>query len=152
MADMLVDRDRRRVVHSESRVPGEIVAARIVYWIFGLIEVIIAMRFILALLGANPNAGFTRIVYALSAAPMAPFLAVFPTQQVQGAVFEWSALLAIVVYALIAWGIEALIRAASPRAAVDHVENSEVVETDAPTTTYVDRTDEGSVDPRMRRP
>jgi uncharacterized protein YggT (Ycf19 family) len=152
MADVIVDRGRRRVVHSESRVPAEIIASRIVYWLFGLIEAIIALRFILALLGANPNAGFTRIIYALSAAPMAPFLAVFPTQQVQGAVFEWSALLAIVVYALIAWGIESLIRAASPRAGVDHYEDSEVVEEEAPPT-YVDRTDSGYVeDRRVPRP
>lgn len=150
MADMIAgDSGRRRVVHSESRVPGEIIASRIVYWIFSLIIAVIALRFILALLGANPDAGFTRIIYMLSAAPMAPFLAVFPTQQVQGAVFEWSALLAIVVYALIAWGITALIRAASPRSSVGHVEDTEVVDSSG---TYADRRDSDYVDdPRMNR-
>lgn len=120
--------EQRRVVHSETRKPAEVIAARIVYWVFGLIEVIIALRFVLRLLGANPDAGFTQIILNLSALPMAPFLAVFPAAHVKGSVFELSALLAILIYALIAWGIVALIRAASPRESAGTVEESTQVE------------------------
>jgi hypothetical protein len=59
-----------------------------VYWVFGVIEAIVAMRFALRLLGANPAAQFTKFVYQLSTALIAPFLAVFPTPRVQGAPVE----------------------------------------------------------------
>lgn len=122
---------QHRHVRTEAHVPAEIVVARIVYWGFGVIEVIIAARFVLRLLGANPAAGFTQAVYRLSAGLMAPFLAVFPTQKVEGAVFEWSALLAVIVYALIAWGIVSLILAARPREGVSNVEESEDVHSES---------------------
>lgn len=119
---------QHRRTHTETHVPAEIVVARVVYWVFGVIEAIIAARFVLRLLGANPAARFTAFVYRLSSALIAPFLAVFPTPHVQGAVFDWSALLAIVVYALVAWGIVALIYAARPRKDVSTVEESEHVD------------------------
>jgi hypothetical protein len=56
---------------------------------------------------------------------MAPFNAIFGTQIVNGAVFEWSALVAIAVYALVAWLIVALIRALTPRRGPDTVETVE---------------------------
>jgi hypothetical protein len=76
-------------------------------------------------LGANPDAGFTQIIYSLSEPFMAPFFAVFGTTQVNGSVFEWSALLAIIVYALLAWGIGALVSAVTPRASAGTVETME---------------------------
>lgn len=121
-------RARSEVVHTETRVGAEVVAARVVYWVFGVIETLIAVRFLLELFGANPAAGFTRLIYQVSDRPMALFLAVFPTQRVQGAVVDWSALLAIVVYALIAWAIVALIAAATPRESAATVEETEHVE------------------------
>jgi uncharacterized protein YggT (Ycf19 family) len=119
---------QRRRTHTEAHIPAEIVVARIVYWVFGVIEAIVAMRFALRLLGANPAAQFTKFVYQLSTALIAPFLAVFPTPRVQGAAFDWSALLAMAVYALVAWGIVALIYAARPREDVATLEESEHVD------------------------
>jgi len=46
---------------------------------------------------------------------------------VAGATFEWSALVAIAVYALLAWGIVQLIRAVNPR---EHAQTVERVEKD----------------------
>jgi hypothetical protein len=108
--------------------PLRAIVIDIVYFIFGVIEVILGLRFVLRLLGANPDAGFVQIVYAISAPFMAPFEAVFATQQVEGAVFDWSVLLAMAVYALIAWGIASLIRAATPRSSAGTVEQVEHVE------------------------
>jgi hypothetical protein len=118
----------RAVVSSERRRPAETIVIDIVYFIFGVIEVILGLRFVLRLLGANPEAGFVQIVYAISTPFMAPFEAVFATQQVEGAVFDWSVLLAMAVYALIAWGIASLIRAATPRSSSGTVEQVEQVE------------------------
>lgn len=121
---------QHREVRTQTHIPGEIVAARIVYWGFGVIETILAFRFVLRLLGANPNASFTEFVYRISAGLMSPFFSVFPTQRVEGAVFEWSTLLAVAVYALVGWGIVSLIYAARPREAVSHIEESEHVDSE----------------------
>lgn len=102
----------------------ESVATGIVWFVFGAIEILIAIRFVLMLLGANVEAGFVNMIYALSGIFMAPFNAILDTQEVAGATFEWSALVAIAVYALIAWGIAALIRAMSPRRQAATVETS----------------------------
>lgn len=119
--------DRRSQVHTEVRAPIEAVLSRLVWFVFGVIEVLIAIRFVLRLLGANGQAGFVRLVYGVSGVLMAPFSTMFRTQSVSGATFDWSALVAIVIYALIAWGLVALIRVVSPRR---HAQTVERVETD----------------------
>jgi len=118
--------DRRSQVHTEVRMPIEAVIANIVWFVFGVIEVIIAIRFIFLLLGANAEAGFVRIVYGISGVFMAPFVAIFKTQKVTGgSYFEWSALAAILIYALLAWGIVSLVFAVTPRASAETVERVE---------------------------
>ena len=118
--------NRRNAVHTEVRRPIEAVLSRVVMLVFGVIEVFIAMRFVLTLFGANAEAAFVSFVYSVSDVFMAPFNAIFSTQRVEGATFEWSALVAIAVYALVAWGLVSLIRALSPRR---HSETIERVET-----------------------
>lgn len=119
-----------RVVHSEARRPIETILINIVYFIFGVIITILALRFVLLLFGANQSAGFTQLILGLSAPLMAPFFAVFGTTQLGGSVFEWSALLAIAIYALLAWGIASLIDAVTPRSRAGTVETIEEVDRD----------------------
>lgn len=79
---------------------------QIVWYILALIEVLLAFRFILKLLGANPLAGFTSFIYGITYVFAAPFLAVFRNSSiVQGSVFEWTTLLAMLVYWVVALGI-----------------------------------------------
>ena len=78
---------------------------QLVWYLLGLIEIILAMRFLLRLLGANTRAGFTDFIYTVSSIFTAPFDAVFRNARVEGSVFEWTTLLAMLVYWLIAWGI-----------------------------------------------
>ena len=115
----------KQQVHSEARSPIEVILARIVYYVFGVIEVLIATRFVLLLLGANPSAGFVSFIYSLSARFMAPFNAVFKTQTAGGATVEWSALVALAVYALIGWGLVKLIYVITPRRSSQTVERVE---------------------------
>jgi YggT family protein len=120
--------ENRSQVHTESRAPFEAVLTRVVWFVFGAIEVLVAVRFVLVLLGANAEAGFVRFVYGFSDVFMAPFAAIFGTLRVAGATFEWSALIAIAIYALVAWGFVALIHAVNPRErseTVERVEKSE---------------------------
>ncbi len=78
---------------------------QIVYYILGAVEVLLAFRFVLKLLGANPSAGFSSFIYSLSHVFSAPFLNVFRITEVSGNIFEWTTLLAMVVYWIIAMGI-----------------------------------------------
>ena len=117
--------DRRSQVHTEVRTPIETVLERIVWFVFGAIDVLIAVRFVLELLGANAQAGFVQLVYGLSDLFMAPFNAIFSTQRFAGSRLEWSALVAMAIYALIAWGLVMLIRAVSPRERSETVQRVE---------------------------
>src|SRR5664280_1107750 len=78
---------------------------QVVWYILGLIEVLLVFRFFLKLLAANPSAGFSSFIYNVSYPFTAPFLTVFHITQVEGSIFEWTTLLAMFVYWLIAWGI-----------------------------------------------
>jgi uncharacterized membrane protein len=99
--------------------------SRVVMFVFGVIELLILVRFVLLLVGANTQSGFVQWIHQISAIFMAPFNAIFGTQTINGAVFEWSALVAIAVYALIAWLIVALIRALTPNRSAETVETVE---------------------------
>ena len=78
---------------------------QIVWYVLGLLEVLLTFRFVLKLLAANPQAGFSSFIYTVSYPFATPFLNVFHATKVEGGVFEWTTLLAMFVYWLIAWGI-----------------------------------------------
>jgi len=78
---------------------------QIVWYILGVLEVLLAFRFVLKLLGANPGAGFSSFIYTVTYPFAVPFLNVFRITQVAGSTVEWTTLLAMFVYFLIAYGI-----------------------------------------------
>jgi len=78
---------------------------RIVWYLLGLLEVLLAFRFVLKLLGANAEAGFTSFIYGATYVFTAPFLSVFRMTKVSGSIFEWTTLLAMLVYWLVALAI-----------------------------------------------
>lgn len=82
---------------------------QMIRYLFGLLEILLAFRFFLKLTGANPAAGFTSFIYAITYPFAQPFLAVFRITVVEGSVFEWTTILAIIVYALIEMGIVRLL-------------------------------------------
>lgn len=78
---------------------------QIVWYALSVLEIILAFRFMLKLTGANPSAGFTTFIYSISWPFTAPFLSVFPSSRVSGSIFEWTTILAMLVYWLVAYGI-----------------------------------------------
>ena len=88
--------------------------AQAVWYVLGIIEVLLAFRFVLKLLAANPSAGFTSFIYGMTAPFAAPFLNVFRVSQVEGNVLEWTTLLAMAVYWVIALGIIKLLVIGKP--------------------------------------
>lgn len=92
---------------------------QIVWYILGFIEAILIIRFFLKLLGANPEAGFTNFMYILTWPFAQPFLYVINVTEIEGRVFEWTTLIAMMIYALVAWGIVKLLVMSKP---VSHAE------------------------------
>lgn len=78
---------------------------QLIWLVAGIVEGLIAIRFVLRLLGANPGAGFAQLVYGLTAPLVAPFAGLFGTPRFEGSAFEFTSLVAMVVYALLAWVI-----------------------------------------------
>ena len=95
---------------------------QIVWYVVGLLEILLAFRFALKLFGANPDAGFSHLIFAVTYVFTGPFLSVFHVSQVAGSVMEWTTLLAMFVYWLIAYGIVQLLvmgkTVSTPEAAV----------------------------------
>jgi hypothetical protein len=78
---------------------------QVVWYILGILEILLAFRFVLKLTAANPGAGFTSFIYGVTSIFVSPFLSVFRITRVAGSVFEWTTLLAMFVYWLLAIGI-----------------------------------------------
>lgn len=119
---------------------------QIVYLIFGVIEILIVIRVILRLLAANPNAGFTSLLYGITGPFIAPFEGVFPTPHSNGSVLELSSLLAVIVYALLAYLIVRMIEVFSRRRANGYYTNGRT------TTTTVENTEAGTPPPPAQPP
>jgi YGGT family len=73
---------------------------------------VMALRVSLNLLAANRNAGFTSFTYNVTQPFVTPVQGVLPNAQSTGSDLEYSAMLVLLVYALLAFGI--VRRSASP--------------------------------------
>lgn len=85
-------------------------AAAAVGFITGLVDLIIAARFVGLVLGASTQSAFVNFIYQVSAPLVAPFRGIFPASGSTGNSFEPAALVAILVYGAIGWGLVMLIR------------------------------------------
>lgn len=74
-----------------------------------VLEVILLLRFFFRLLGANQGSDFVLFLYSLSHVVVAPFNGIFNDQTLgSSSVLEVSTLIAMMVLALIVWGIVSL--------------------------------------------
>ena len=93
-------------------------AYQIIWYVFGFVEIILAFRFVLKLLGANPDAGFTTLVYSVSSPFASPFSNIFQASTTKGiettSFFEWSTLVAAFVYLVITWAIFKIFKLGKP--------------------------------------
>ncbi len=91
-------------------------ASRVVWFIAGVLLVLLGFRFVFVLLGANPSNGFANIIYTLSHPFAAPFFGLFGYSLRYGVSrLELSTLVAMAVYALIAFGISRLLTIRQPQ-------------------------------------
>lgn len=88
---------------------GQTVAARVVWFIAGVLLTLLAFRFVLALLGANQSNGFANFIFSASHPFVAPFFGLFSYDTTYGVSHvEIYTLIAMAVYALVAYGIARL--------------------------------------------
>lgn len=107
---------QRQTVAQTTQADGRVVASRVVWYIVGFIIVLLVLRLVLLLLGANDNNAFVGFVYALSGVFAWPFYGIFSYQPAYGqSVLEVSSLVAVAVYALIGWGVSKLFTLNSAR-------------------------------------
>jgi hypothetical protein len=80
-----------------------------VYFILGFIEVLLALRFFLKLMAANPQNAFAALIYGITSLLLLPFSGLFARTAAAAtttvSVIEPSIVVAMIVYALLAWGI-----------------------------------------------
>ena len=85
-------------------------AAAAVGFIVGVVDILIAARFLGKLLGASSQSAFVHFIYQLSGVLVTPFTGIFGDTGTKTNTFESASLVAIVVYAVIGWGLIVLIR------------------------------------------
>ena len=124
-----IERDEAAgTVHSEeshfTRAPGEPAVAdtrmvssvapayravQMVYLLFGIVDAFLLVRLLLKVMAANPNVPFTGFIYGVSEFFLLPFRGLLPTWVSGHSILEPSVMVAILIYALIAYGIARLL-------------------------------------------
>lgn len=87
---------------------------QIIWYIVGVIEVLLAFRVVLKLLGASTYSGFTNGIYTISGPFALPFAGILGTSTSSDMVLEWSTLIAMAVYVVLAYGIVELLQLVKP--------------------------------------
>jgi hypothetical protein len=84
-------------------------AHQVIWFVIGLIEALLALRFTLKLIAANPGNPFADFIYGLSGVFLWPFFGLTITPSVGGVVLEVHTVIAMLVYLLVGWGLQRLV-------------------------------------------
>ncbi len=79
--------------------------SRILWTVAGIVEILLGFRFVLKLLAANAHSGFAAFIYSVSGPFAGPFQSLFATPTFGSSSIEVNTLVAMAVYALLAWVI-----------------------------------------------
>jgi hypothetical protein len=105
-------------------------ATQLVWLLFGILEVLIALRVGLKLIGANPESLIATFIYGLTYLFLFPFEGLVASPSVGGIVLELSSIFAMLIYGLIGWAVERTVwlifyRPRGPVVAVTETSSSE---------------------------
>jgi hypothetical protein len=84
-------------------------ATQLIWLALGIVEALIALRVILKLIGANPASLFAAFIYNLSDIFLFPFAGLVGTPTSGNMSLEFSSIIAMFVYALLAWIVERIV-------------------------------------------
>jgi hypothetical protein len=77
--------------------------SQVIWLLFGTLEALIALRIFLKLIAANPASPFAQLVYGITDLFLWPFFGLTVTPAAGGMVLEISSIIAMFVYAVLAW-------------------------------------------------
>lgn len=108
-----------RVRTAKTQVDPKITISNIIWYIYGVIAIVLALRFILKIAGANSGNAFVSFVYSVSGIFSKPFDTIFGVTTSNAgdihSVFEPSIIVAILIYGLVAWGLAKLFTLNEPQ-------------------------------------
>jgi len=84
-------------------------ASQLIWLLAGLLEALLALRVFLKLIGANAASPFAHLLYGVTGVFLVPFAGLTGTPASNGLVLEISTVIAMIVYALLAWVVERLV-------------------------------------------
>lgn len=105
---------QRQTVSRTNNTSSLVVAQRVIWFIAGFFMVFLGLRVLLLMLSANQGNFFVDFVYALGGFLSAPFAGIFDSPTYGEFFFDTASVVAIIVYALLAWGIVKLITLTRP--------------------------------------
>ena len=84
-------------------------ATQIIWLLLGLLEAAIALRVVFKLIGVNAANPFAALIYSFTNLFVAPFTSLIGAPAAGGMVLEISSIIAMIVYLLVAWGLERIV-------------------------------------------
>jgi len=81
-------------------------------WFIVALELMFLLRFVLELIGADPNNIFAQFLYAFTGFFLYPFLGIVPDTKLgtKGAFIDWSTLIGMAVYGILYWILRLFLR------------------------------------------
>jgi hypothetical protein len=84
-------------------------ATQMIWLLLGILEAVIALRFVFKLIGVNPANSFATLLYNVTDFFVAPFASLTGAPSAGGMVLEISSILAMIVYLLVFWALERIV-------------------------------------------
>ena len=82
---------------------------QVIWLLLGILETTLALRFLFKFIGVNPANPFASLLYGFTDLFVAPFASLTASPAAGSMVFEFSTLIAMIVYALIFYALERLV-------------------------------------------
>ena len=102
-------REEQRLVSAANQNAALSRIIQIIYYLTGALALLLLLRVLLLLFGANPSNEFAQFIYNLSKPFVSPFDNLFGTPDFGKQVFDINSLVAIAAYAILAWLLSRLI-------------------------------------------
>jgi hypothetical protein len=116
---------------------------QVIWLLLGILETTLALRFLFKLIGVNPANAFASFLYGFTDFFVAPFASLTGAPAAEGMVFEFTTLIAMIVYALIFYAIERIVYVIFYRESGVRVSQTRVIEhkpSETQTTSQVSQT------------
>jgi hypothetical protein len=84
-------------------------ATQLIWLFLGILEGLLALRFVLKLIAANPASPIAVFIYGFTSLFLWPFSGLTVTPSAAGMELEISTMIAMVVYGLLAWAVERIV-------------------------------------------